>query len=493
MSLTVEQQNAVNVISKEEVNLLKIEACAGSGKTHTLIEIAKAIDPQHGLYLAYNKAIAEEASEKFGGTSIQCSTIHSLAYKSVVRQWGLKIGWFNARDVQSTEIDYKAKKFVVEVLEDFLSSAAVSVDIYFSTAQVDEITEELVRMHLDLMADGTIDSPHSFYLKMYQVLLATNTIPAPKTDLLMLDEFGDISAITLDIFKMIDSPKKVAVGDSMQNIYSFNNTVNGFEILKGIGETVRFTESFRVSDLIASRIEGFVVKYLDSKFDFTGRVYPKDYKATTKGYIARTNSGLLEEMLRLKSDNIAFHTTRKIEMILELPLILANLGNGKKITNNKFKAVERLRTTWELIKKKKTKTAKEKAFLAQYPSPLKYVIKQMKDDEISYGADIVMRHGPFEINSLAKYVKECTSIPTGLTLTTGHSSKGLEFDVVEIAPDFNERLADAKENLMTARCEQDADAIAYAEEEFRLYYVACSRAMVRLLNAEHLPRAMIKG
>ena len=108
MSLTVEQQNAVNVISKEEVNLLKIEACAGSGKTHTLIEIAKAIDPQHGLYLAYNKAIAEEASEKFGGTSIQCSTIHSLAYKSVVRQWGLKIGWFNARDVQSTEIDYKA-------------------------------------------------------------------------------------------------------------------------------------------------------------------------------------------------------------------------------------------------------------------------------------------------------------------------------------------------------------------------------------------------
>lgn len=489
MSSTVEQQLVVDTLLRDDVQLVKTEACAGAGKTHTLIEIAKRMNPKSGIYLAYNKAIATEAEEKFAGTTIKCSTIHSMAYRAVVRQWGLKIGWFNARDVRASDIDYKAKKEVVAVLEDFLSSKYISQDEYFEANLVEEYTETLVRTHLDLMAEGEIDSPHSFYLKMYHVLLATGSIPVPKTDLLMLDEFGDITSITLDIFRLIDAKKKIAVGDSMQNIYSFNQTVNGFEALKDEGVTVKLTQSFRVSDVIASQIQGFVRKKLDPSFEFKGREYPIDYPVKSKGYISRSNAGLLEEMLRLKKDNAAFHTTRKIEMILELPLILANLGNGNRITNNKFKAIESLRSAWEKAAKRK-----DAAFIKENPTPLRYVLKQMKgDDEISYGADIVMKHGPYEINALTKYVNTCAKMSTGLTLTTAHSSKGLEFDMVEIAPDFNAKLDDTEVNISMAMAEGNFELAEWLEEEFRLYYVACSRALVKLTNAEHLPRPMIKG
>ncbi len=492
MSLTVEQAHSVFVLMQSNVKLVKIEACAGSGKTHTLLEMARAMNPSSGIYLAYNKAIADEAAAKFEGTNVRCSTIHSMAYRAVVKQWGLKIGWFNARDVQTDYLDYRSKKEVVAVLEEFLSSKHISQDDYFNEIEVEEDIEEHVRSHLDAMANGTIDSPHSFYLKMYHVQLALGLIPAPKTDLLMLDEFGDITAITLDIFRLIEADKKVAVGDSMQNIYSFNNTVNGFVALEGIGETIKFTHSFRVSDVIAARVQGFVRKHLQSNFEFVGREYPADFKVETKGYISRTNAGLLEEMLRLQDEEIAFHVTRKIDMILELPLVLANLGNGKRITNTKYKVIESHRAAWEAANSNKKKTPKDKGLLAANPTPLRYVLRKMRgDEEVSYGADIVMAHGPYEINALAKYVNDCVNIETGLTLTTAHSSKGLEFDMVEIAPDFNKRLSGGKEELIMAQLENNAEKIAILEEEFRLYYVACSRALVKLINAHHLPREII--
>ena len=487
MALTREQQLVVDTIVRPDVSLLKVKACAGAGKTHTLIEIAKTINPAKGMYIAYNKAIQLEAEEKFHGTPIQCLTVHSLAYRSTVKQYGLKPGWFNPRDVKTDGMQYRDKKTVVTTIEDFLSSEYTDVNAYLDEHNVDTYIGASITEHLDLMADGEMDCPHSFYLKMFQILLKLGHIPAIEADLVLIDEFGDVNAVILDIFMMIKSPKKVAVGDSMQNIYSFNNTVNGFEQLDDQGVTVELTQSFRVSDVMATRIQGFIKQHLSTTFEFKGREYPTDYPIRTKAYIARTNSGLLEEMLRLQMDGVQFSTTRKIETILELPLVLANLGNGQRITNTRFKVIEKLRAEWE-------EGSKLPAFAATHKSPLRYVLAKLKgDDEISYGADIVMKHGPYEINALVKYVNDCNKVDTSLTLTTAHSSKGLEFDHVEIAPDFNARMDDSLEALMMARIENNEDQINIAEEEFRLYYVACSRALVRLTNADHLPRPMIKG
>ena len=79
MARTEEQQKiidtCISVLQKKDKDneLVKISAVAGSGKTFTLIEIAKELEaycrsnniPFTGRYLAYNKSIAEEAADEF--------------------------------------------------------------------------------------------------------------------------------------------------------------------------------------------------------------------------------------------------------------------------------------------------------------------------------------------------------------------------------------------------------------------------------------------
>jgi len=59
--LTTEQQIIVSAFSRER--LLKVNAFAGTGKTTTLLAIAKSTKDR-GIYLAFNKAIAEEVKRK---------------------------------------------------------------------------------------------------------------------------------------------------------------------------------------------------------------------------------------------------------------------------------------------------------------------------------------------------------------------------------------------------------------------------------------------
>jgi F-box protein 18 (helicase) len=69
--MTEEQNSVIQYISEND--RLAVSACAGSGKTTTLINIAKTLKPQYGLYLAYNKAMQLEAASKFP-SSVRCDT-----------------------------------------------------------------------------------------------------------------------------------------------------------------------------------------------------------------------------------------------------------------------------------------------------------------------------------------------------------------------------------------------------------------------------------
>ncbi len=63
-------------------------AFAGTGKTTTLIHCSSALQQlgKLGLYLSFNKKMADEANQKFaeyGLNSVTCSTFHSLAYRNI--------------------------------------------------------------------------------------------------------------------------------------------------------------------------------------------------------------------------------------------------------------------------------------------------------------------------------------------------------------------------------------------------------------------------
>ena len=485
MALTKQQATVISTIQRDDVSLVKVEAVAGAGKTHTLVELAKALKPSNGIYLAYNKAIAQEASEKFIGTKMKCSTIHSMAYQAVVRSYGLKVGFFGVRDVEPKSLPYNTKRKVVAVMDELLLSKYTHIQDFFDEKHgpeaISQGIQDIIMDHLDKMTNGKITCSHSFYLKLYHILLANGELEAPEADLLMIDEAGDLTPISLDIFNIIKAPKKVMVGDAMQNIYSFNNTINGFTALKDVGVSVPLTQSFRVSTEIASRIEGFCKEHIDEDMEFKGRTYV-DETVYSKAYIARTNSGLVEEMFGLMSEGTAFNVTRSIDTILELPLVLANLGNGKPITNFKYKAVEKLRKEWE----------NNRGLHSTYKTASSYVRTSMSsDEEIKSGFDVVFKHGTPDLNNLASYVRANAGQNHFLTLTTAHSCKGLEFSSVDIADDLNEALSKAFVKLEAATAKGDMKAIDLHSEELRLYYVAVSRAMVELTNAKHLSRGII--
>ena len=485
MSLTREQQTVIDTVSQEGPQLVKVKAVAGSGKTYTLVEMIKALNPKSGRYLAYNKAIATEAAEKFAGTNIECSTIHSMAYRAVVNQYGLKVGFFNIRDVQGDGFTYANKKAIHGALENFFLSKYLDPDEFLDSVEskVSDKARAAFMDNLDAMANGTVQCSHSFYLKYFHILLANGTISMPEVDMLLVDEAGDITELTLEIFKLLKAEKKIAVGDPMQNIYSFNNTINAFEVLEG-GTDLGLTTSFRMADNLATGIEYFVRSHLDEDFVFKGREYPADEPIVTKAYIARNNAGLLAEMFRLMDAGRPFHITRPIATILEVPLMLANLGNGQKITEYRFKDVEKLRSYWE-----KSPAAQK------FGSVQKYVMHKFSEDaEMKQAYKVVMTHGPMDLNHLAKYAKSCAAEKCSLTLTTAHSSKGLEFSAVEIAPDFNDTVEKAIRELDKFKKKQERYGLSNVdvvkqkqyEEELRLYYVGTTRAMVELTNAKFI-------
>ena len=84
---TDEQLNALNMAMDHKS--FKVVAYAGAGKTTTLKLIGERLRGR-GLYLAFNKAIANDARQKFPG-HVDCRTFHSLAYRHVPRDITAKL------------------------------------------------------------------------------------------------------------------------------------------------------------------------------------------------------------------------------------------------------------------------------------------------------------------------------------------------------------------------------------------------------------------
>ena len=76
---TDEQQAAADAFHAD--HHLALQAGAGTGKTTALAQLAHATR-RRGRYLAYNRAIAQDATRRFP-RSVLCKTAHALAYAAV--------------------------------------------------------------------------------------------------------------------------------------------------------------------------------------------------------------------------------------------------------------------------------------------------------------------------------------------------------------------------------------------------------------------------
>jgi F-box protein 18 (helicase) len=472
MNLTQEQQDVVDYAKQvKDKELLLIDSVAGSGKTTLLKAIATELGDGPGLYLAYNKAIATSSSKKFP-KNIDCRTTHSLAYKATVVPMRLNVGFFGTQHIKE-KIDMQSKYALVEDIREFCLSKYLSYEDYAEACG--RVNTSLANKYLDLMATGQQECTHDFYLKFFHKMLAEGSIDQNEYNLIMLDEAGDLNEVTLEIFRLLSGRVKVAVGDPHQNIYTFNHTINCFEVLEEEGTTFKLSKSFRVPTYIAEPMEKFCRKYLNPEMEFKGIEGSELDPVTTIGYISRTNAGLINKLVELNEDKTSYGLVRKAQEIFKVPLMVAGLKYQGKIYDPAYKHLQDDVDDWYENKDN---------LKFSYNSVLLYLRNKYADDlGLVQAINLVTKHGKSGIFEAYAEAKNHENKKQDFMLLTAHSSKGLEFDEVILAPDMNTSIEIPLENLK----QNSGYILSTSEKEsLNLYYVACTRALVRLRNATHL-------
>lgn len=233
------------------------------GKTTTLMEYIKAHKEKQMLFLVYNKELQMEFSGKLRDLKVyncKVSTIHSIAY----REW-LKCG-MPKKKLQNISL-IEMKNYLKQKLEYAdLSKIKFYFDRFLSSSRktpfdLDEIEDGDKRYfkYVDKLWKyyvGEADSmAHNVYLKWYQ-------LQDKKFDceMLLCDEVNDFNELMSDLVIKNMDKEIICVGDDLQNIASFNHTIDTLNLLIDEYKFERYdlTMSFRVSPDIA----GFASKFL---------------------------------------------------------------------------------------------------------------------------------------------------------------------------------------------------------------------------------------
>ena len=255
--LTSEQKKVV----ESDADQIIVNACAGSGKTTTLYNFAQSRSEQRILYLAFNKSMQQEAEDKFKGLDkTEVRTVHSLAYGQVGYKYKNKLTYkyktyqlaqdlgYDFNNSQQVDLIYEVNK----LFKNYLRSAAFSIEDYLNNLRQelknpkDKVLNLLKKVfELKKNPNNDVDITHNFYLKLYQL---KEPQLDRKYDLLLLDEAQDINEVIIDIFQRQEM-KKVAVGDSHQQIYAWNGAVDALQKISG--EKYYLTHSFRIGEQLA--------------------------------------------------------------------------------------------------------------------------------------------------------------------------------------------------------------------------------------------------
>jgi superfamily I DNA/RNA helicase len=486
MELTKEQYDIIHSTGN-----IKINAVAGSGKTTTIIEYAKA-RPKHSkiLYLAFNKSVKLEATKKFaekGLDNVKAETAHSLAYKHIVFKNGYTVRPQGYKTNEIAELlglqgmgekhtEYIVANHISKFIAYFCNSDKLKVqELNYLDVVSDAKARTFVttyyhyiqsqsRLLLSKMDKGEIEITHDFYLKKFQL-----SNPVLNYDYILFDEGQDASPAMLDIF-FKQKATKVIVGDTHQQIYGWRHAVNSLE--KADFRVFHLSASFRFNQDIANLAMEVLQwkKHIDEHkpIPIAGKGNSKENK--TKAVLARTNLGLLVKAIeyvteKKKVNHIYFEGNINSYTYADEGASLydvLNLYNGRR----------------HQIKDKLIKEMTNMDELEDY-------IEKTEDPQLGMLVEIVKNYGN-EIPGIIKAIKEKhvekdEKEKAEMIFSTVHRCKGMEYDAIHIVNDFitEEKLKDEKNN--------DEKNRAKLNEEINLLYVAVTRSK----NIIYLPDTLL--
>jgi F-box protein 18 (helicase) len=474
IELTKEQEAIVGS-SYSRGELIRVMAFAGTGKTFTLVKLAQRLAEVHPewkiLYLAFNKSIQVEAGGKFPGNTLS-KTTHSLAYAAFGQRYRDQlIPDLRVREIaESMKLErkyYLLVKYGIDTLKNFLNSANQYIQnvhcpgielkhaAFIHKVEVVELAKSIWN-RMKNVDDPGVGMLHDGYLKLYQL----EAEPLPY-DVVLFDECQDSNPVTTDIVLKQKQALRVLVGDPHQQIYSFRGAVNAFDRVDS-DRTFYLTGSFRFGTDFSNVANILLSEYKGEVNDLNGLggegELEKIDPSIPHAVLSRTNAGLFDEAAELWQGR--------------------KLGFLGGIRNYRFSMIS---DVYQLSEKNKSTI--QSSYIKKFDDleDLEEYADDMQDAEMMSLVKIVNKYGR-DIPRLIKSIEGHTvsQVKTAdVLLATTHKAKGFEFRRVKLKDDFTDFFGEKNKRKLPDMIPRD---------EINLYYVAVTRAKVRLQLNRKLKR-----
>lgn len=252
-----------NFIKKQ---IIAIKSVAGSGKTTTLLDLAKIHKNKKILYLAFNKSLIQEIKTKLKKQNI--TNLIPFTFDALMRQCymntneepnifdlkptnlGDKIEWF-------TKKPFRLKSAYVKRFTDFCNQMVYDNIEDYCINTFKKKDDLLIKLWVKILTNEfqTFDSIR----KLVQINHLCKDYIDSTYDLIFIDEAQDFDNVMLKILLEDTTIPKLFVGDPKQAIYEWRGSINAFNKLPKNTVFIEFYSTFRIGnpacDLISKKFD----------------------------------------------------------------------------------------------------------------------------------------------------------------------------------------------------------------------------------------------
>ncbi|MGW2725590.1 UvrD-helicase domain-containing protein [Streptomyces sp. NPDC001492] len=447
---------------------LVVEAGAGTGKTTTL-RMASTQMRGRGLYVAYNRSIAQDAKKVFPA-HVQCSTAHSLAFRAHGRdhkhRLNLRVPAQRTAELLRIVEPLRVNADVVLAPAALARLASDAVDAFAHSAdrevmarhvpdlegvsrpEMEQLRHEVLPHARQLWAQTQDPNSqhrytHDYYLKAWAL-----TEPTLKADFVLLDEAQDSNPVVAHLVQS-QSAQRIAVGDSAQAIYGWRGAVDALATWPA-QKRLYLQQSWRFGKAIADEANRWLTQVgapirLYGNPAMNSRVLPGSCGDYADAVLCRTNAEAMARAMSALEGGRRPALAGGAGQIKALAEAALDLRMGKPTSHPELLAFQ----TWDQLRK--------------------YVRDENAGSDLRVFVRLIDDYSPEAVIKAANALVEEKA--ADLILSTAHKAKGREWPTVTIASDFSE----------PKRQENGAPG-PIRKDEAMLSYVAVTRARQTLDN-----------
>lgn len=481
------QKKVFEAVKNTNQSLL-IDATAGSGKTTTIVQASYYLPKfKSKLFVAFNKSVVEELKDKFEN-SVECSTLHSVGWGSVLKNFKqkkysltqykvLKVCQELFRDLK---MDFKElQKFQFQI-SDLINMARLNL----AEPNIDSL-KEIIDEYDFLFSKEEID----FAVRCYQALIEYDQkrlpfryfdfndmiylpvkydLPVPQYDVVFIDECQDLNVAQQ---KLVDKLTKrggrqIFVGDPNQAIYGFAGAdFNSFQAIKEREDVLSLplSISYRCPVSVVNEAKKFVPRIEAYEKALPGFVGNKNWTEIEEGdmVVCRNNAPIFSLCIDLiEQGKKAFVRGRELEAKIAKYLNKYQYLETEKFFEKMHDELDKLEQ--EILKFGSTNPRKNKSYIA-----FEEMIEIMR---------IVAKDSQYVIQIMEKFEEVFAEEKGAVELMSIHKAKGLERENVwflnpELIPS---KWAESEKDLLQ---ESNLRFVAITRAKKNLYY--CSGYIIR--------------